>query len=79
MSDIEQLLERQARWQKSRKSLSWPEKIRMAEAIRESVLALGGTSPRRVSAPSQPPSEGSEAGSTADRIVPDPNSTAPTG
>ena len=38
MSDIQQLLRRQAEWQKSRKSLSWPEKIRMAEAIRESVL-----------------------------------------
>jgi hypothetical protein len=38
MSDIQKLLERQAEWQKSRKSLSWPEKIRMAEAIRESVL-----------------------------------------
>ncbi|OGP21760.1 MAG: hypothetical protein A2038_04925 [Deltaproteobacteria bacterium GWA2_57_13] len=38
MSDIQQLLERQAEWQKSRKSLSWPEKIRMVEAIRESIL-----------------------------------------
>lgn len=37
MNEIEQLLERQARWQKSRKALSWPEKIRMAEQIRASV------------------------------------------
>lgn len=36
MTEIEQLLERQARWQKSRSSLSWAEKIRMAERVRES-------------------------------------------
>ena len=38
MSDIQKLLERQAEWQKSWKSLSWPEKVRMAEEIRDSVL-----------------------------------------
>jgi len=37
MTEIEQLLARQARWQKSRKALSWPEKIRRAEQIRASV------------------------------------------
>ena len=57
MSDIQRLLERQAEWQKRRKSLSWAEKIRMAEAIRESVLQFqraarrvkpgGPTSPRK--------------------------------
>ncbi len=40
MSDVRALLEKQARWQKERQALSWPEKIRMAEKIRESVLAL---------------------------------------
>ena len=40
MNEIQALLERQARWQKTRQTLSWPEKIRMAEAIRETVLAL---------------------------------------
>lgn len=40
MSDIHRLLERQARWQKARKALSWPEKIRMAEIIRESARQL---------------------------------------
>ena len=40
MSEIQALLERQARWQKTRKSLSWPEKIRMAERIRESARQL---------------------------------------
>ena len=46
MLDVRQLLERQAAWQKSRKSLTWPEKIRMAEAIRESVLELLRTRPK---------------------------------
>jgi hypothetical protein len=36
MDEVRLLLERQARWQKTRKDLSWPEKIRMAEKIRES-------------------------------------------
>jgi hypothetical protein len=40
MSDIEEMLERQARWQKTRQALSWPEKIQMAERIRESALHL---------------------------------------
>jgi hypothetical protein len=40
MREVQKLLERQARWQKGRAALSWPEKIRMAEAIRESVRAL---------------------------------------
>jgi hypothetical protein len=33
-------MKRQAAWQKQRSQLSWPEKIRMAEAIRESVGRL---------------------------------------
>ena len=57
MSDVQELLERQARWQKGRKSLSWPEKLRMAEAIRESVLAFRRTVPRKVSEPSPTPLE----------------------
>lgn len=36
MNEVQQLLERQARWQKARKNLSWPEKVRMAEVVRES-------------------------------------------
>jgi len=40
MSDIRPLLERQARWQKTRQALSWPEKIQMAERIRESARQL---------------------------------------
>jgi len=37
MSDIRQLLERQANWQKTQRGLSWPEKVRMAEAMRETL------------------------------------------
>jgi hypothetical protein len=40
MTDLEHMLERQAQWQKSRQSLTWPEKIRMAERVRESVMQL---------------------------------------
>jgi hypothetical protein len=40
MSDTRGLFERQAAWQAGRRILSWPEKIRMAEAIRESVIRL---------------------------------------
>ena len=36
MSEIEGLLEKQARQQKNRKALPWPEKIRMAERARPS-------------------------------------------
>lgn len=45
MDDAKKLLERQAVWQKSRKSLPWPEKIRIAEAIRESILQIRSTGP----------------------------------
>ena len=37
MNEIERLLERQARWQKRLRDLAWPEKVRMAQAIRDSV------------------------------------------
>lgn len=40
MIDVAQMLERQARWQKSRQALTWAEKIRMAERVRESVIQL---------------------------------------
>jgi hypothetical protein len=40
MSEIQALLERQARWQKTRQALSWPEKVRMAERVLDSVRQL---------------------------------------
>ena len=45
MNDVKKLLERQAAWQKGRKSIPWPEKIRIAEATRESILQLRSTGP----------------------------------
>jgi hypothetical protein len=45
MDDVMKLLERQAAWQKGRKTLPWPEKIRIAEAIRESILQIRSTGP----------------------------------
>lgn len=44
MTDIRHLLERQAEWQKARGGLSWPEKIRMAEAMRETLRQFRGMS-----------------------------------
>jgi hypothetical protein len=38
--EVRKLLERQAEWQKSRATLSWAEKVRMAEAVRESAATL---------------------------------------
>jgi len=38
--DVEELLRKQADWQKSLRDLPWPEKIRMAARLRESVLKL---------------------------------------
>ena len=38
MTDIRELFERQAAWQSGRRNLSWPEKIRMAEAMRETAI-----------------------------------------
>lgn len=56
--DVQELLRRQAEWQKSRKDLSWPEKIRMVEKVRDSVRALRATADKKVckkSRRSQPP------------------------
>jgi hypothetical protein len=46
MREIQDLLKRQAEWQKGRRQLSWPEKIRMVEAVRESLLQLRGSTSR---------------------------------
>ena len=37
MPGLQDRFDRMAEWQRGRKSLSWPEKIRMVEAIRESI------------------------------------------
>jgi hypothetical protein len=40
MTRTDELLARQAQWQRSRRSLSWPEKIREAERLRPSLEAF---------------------------------------
>ena len=40
MTETEAMLRRQTEWQKSRRALTWPEKIRMAERIRDSIRTL---------------------------------------
>jgi hypothetical protein len=40
MNDISRMFQNQAKWQKERACLSWPEKIRMAEDIRQSIISL---------------------------------------
>ena len=47
MGEANELLKRQAVWQKQRRKLSWPEKMRMAEAVRESVVKLRATFVKR--------------------------------
>jgi len=42
MTDVRRLFERQAEWQRARRGLSWPEKVRMAEVMREAILMLRG-------------------------------------
>jgi len=53
MTEIPERLKKQAQWQKSRRDLSWPEKVRLAEAIRDSLESLrrsrsGANAPRQV-------------------------------
>jgi hypothetical protein len=45
MSDARERLERMAQRQRSRQALSWPEKVRLAEAIRNSLIELRRTRP----------------------------------
>lgn len=45
MSDASADLTRQAAWQKARRDLPWPEKVRMVLVMRESVAALRKTWP----------------------------------
>ena len=40
MNDIAEMLDRQAAWQRSRRLLSWPVKIRMAEMARDAIKQL---------------------------------------
>jgi hypothetical protein len=54
MTDVERLLERQARWQRARQTMSWPEKIRLAEGMRSSIEALRRHPVRQYAEPASP-------------------------
>jgi hypothetical protein len=54
MTEVQALLERQAAWQKNRKTLTWPEKIRMVEQIRESVAQWRAQPRPKASGPPKP-------------------------
>jgi hypothetical protein len=47
VNDIQEMLKRQAIWQRSRQSLTWPEKIRMTEKVLESLKQLRASSASR--------------------------------
>ncbi len=38
MNDVPQMMQRQADWQKTRAHLSWPEKMKQAEVLRDASL-----------------------------------------
>jgi ribosomal protein L29 len=40
MTDVAELLARQAKWQKSLRDLSWPEKVRMMAKLRRDLIEL---------------------------------------
>ena len=40
MNDLRELFERQAAWQERQRHLSWPEKVRMVQATRETLLTF---------------------------------------
>lgn len=43
MNDVYQMMRRQAAWQKTRACLSWPEKMKQAEVLRDACLKLRST------------------------------------
>ncbi len=57
MTTLRETLERQARWQRERAQLSWPEKIRLAEVMREALLVLRAGRPPREQPREQPPEQ----------------------
>jgi len=60
MTEIEQLLERQARWQQSRAGLTWDEKLRLAEVLREAALVLHSSRGQKPHPHRAPHAEGSD-------------------
>jgi hypothetical protein len=65
MSDAKKSFELQAQWQRRRADLTWPEKIRQAEAMREAILQLRANNPASATKLHDPESP---AGSTSSLI-----------
>lgn len=40
MTDLNDLFRRQAEWQKARAGLSWSEKLKLAEVLRDAAIAM---------------------------------------
>ncbi len=59
MSDLPKQFERQAQRQRQRAHLSWPEKVRQAELMREAVMQLRKERPAKIM---EPPKANSAAG-----------------
>jgi hypothetical protein len=67
MDETSERLKKQAQWQRGRRDLPWPEKIRLVEAIRDSLESL-----RRARAdPSRRPRARTSAGSAVPAERPD--------
>ena len=64
MAPADDLFSRQAQWQRSRRNLSWPEKIREAERLRPSLEAFRNMRVKNRVSPaskeSRPPQQGSD-------------------
>jgi hypothetical protein len=58
MREVNERFRRQADWQRLRQALSWPEKIHMAERIREDVAGWRATGPTASDSPAPRPSAG---------------------
>ena len=61
MSEIEGLLAKQARRQKNRKALPWPEKIRMAEQVRPSAWLWRGMAGKKAAGTRESKDSGDES------------------
>lgn len=65
MNDAQKAFELQAQWQRRRADLTWPEKIRQAESMREAIMQLRAKNPAsatKIHGPESP------AGSTSSLI-----------
>jgi len=71
MTRTDELLARQAQWQRSRRSLSWPEKIRQAERLRPSLEAFRSMRMNRIRMRERPPQRRDPDGTAANSVAPD--------